>query len=160
MHRVFQVSWKKKQPSVMRHPAPYMPVGWNWTNSRSCGSIHQEENKYLDMKTSILLTSGMRITANLKWNPGPCNHCIAISSACMSWGCRKVCSTIALRKHTRIQVNWSKAPFSSTWNPASIGYNIVPLWPELLTQHGIDAMSHLPYSMQLLPGSYLFIKYQ
>jgi hypothetical protein len=30
----------------------------------------------------------------------------------------------------------------------------------LLTQHGIDAMSHLPYSMQLLPGSYLFIKYQ
>jgi hypothetical protein len=26
------------QPSVMRHPAPYMPVGWNCTNSRSCNA--------------------------------------------------------------------------------------------------------------------------
>lgn len=43
-------------PSVMRHPAPYIPVGWNWTNSRSCKNWLNPHHQYLSKNSCIWIS--------------------------------------------------------------------------------------------------------
>lgn len=84
--------------------------------------MHQE-NKNLDEKTSLYeFKLKLSSTTNLEWKPGACNHSIAISSACMSWCCWKVCSTIALKQPTKYRFIGKDNYSSSIGNQTNISY--------------------------------------